>query len=126
MSADAVQHNDVAELAQRLVDLLRDLRSVAVAWSGGVDSAVVAKAAALALHDRAVAVTAVSPSLAESERRVAESEARAIGIRQVELQTREFDRDEYRRNAGDRCFFCKTLYIRSCRISCRIWGYTFW
>lgn len=103
--------SEVEVLAARLVDHLRCLGSVAVAWSGGVDSAVVARAAAEALQDRSVAVTAVSASLAESERLTAQQEARAIGIRHVEIQTQEFDRDEYRRNAGDRCFYCKdTLY----------------
>jgi uncharacterized protein len=97
--------------ANSLVARLRSYRSVAVAFSGGVDSAVVAKAAAIALGVRAVAVTAVSPSLAGSELEVARREAVLIGIRHVELQTSEFTRPEYRRNAGDRCFFCKdTLY----------------
>jgi len=110
-SKHAVQSNAVADLAQRLTGLFRELRSVAVAWSGGVDSAVVAKAAALALDEQAVAVTAVSPSLAEVERRDAAQEARRIGIRHIEICTQEFGRDEYRRNAGDRCFFCRdTLY----------------
>ena len=99
--------------ARRLVDRLRRLESVAVAWSGGVDSAVVAKAAALALGDKALAVTAVSPSLADAERQIARQAARAIGIRHVEVFTEEFDRPEYRQNAGDRCFYCKdTLYTR--------------
>lgn len=97
--------------AQLLVDRLRSYGSVAVAFSGGVDSAVVANAAFLALGDRAVAVTAVSPSLAASELEIARREATLIGIQHVELQTLEFNRPEYRRNAGDRCFFCKeTLY----------------
>ena len=97
--------------AQSLVERLRSYGSVAVAFSGGVDSAVVANAAFMALGDRAVAVTAVSPSLAASELEIARQEAALIGIRHVELQTSEFTRPEYRRNAGDRCFFCKdTLY----------------
>lgn len=97
--------------AQSLVERLRSYGSVAVAFSGGVDSAVVAKAAAVALGERAVAVTAVSPSLASSELEIARREAVLIGIRHVELQTSEFTRPEYRQNAGDRCFFCKdTLY----------------
>ena len=97
--------------AQSLVARLRSYCSVAVAFSGGVDSAVVAKAAAMALGDRAVAVTAVSPSLASSELEIARREAMLIGIRHVEFQTWEFSRPEYRRNAGDRCFFCKdSLY----------------
>lgn len=98
-------------IADALIERLRTYGSVAVAYSGGVDSAVVAKAAALALGDKSVAVTAVSPSLASSELEIARREAILIGIRHIELQTLEFNRPEYRRNAGDRCFFCKdTLY----------------
>jgi len=82
-----------------------------VAFSGGVDSAVVAQAAFLVFRTAAVAVTAVSPSLAAAERDFAASQAKAIGIRHLEIATNEFQRDEYRRNSGDRCFFCKdTLY----------------
>lgn len=84
---------------------------MAVAFSGGVDSAVVAKAAALALGNKSVAVTAVSPSLAQSELMIARREAKSIGIRHVEISTDEFLNPSYRANAGDRCFFCKdTLY----------------
>ncbi len=98
-------------IADALIERLRSYGSVAVAYSGGVDSAVVAKAAFLALGDKSVAVTAVSPSLASSELEIARREAILIGIRHAELQTSEFNRPEYRRNAGDRCFFCKdTLY----------------
>jgi uncharacterized protein len=101
----------ISVAARSLVVRLREYGSVAVAFSGGVDSAVVAKAAVLALNDQAVAVTAVSPSLAKSELEIARQEAALIGIRHIELQTPEFSRPEYRRNAGDRCFFCKdTLY----------------
>lgn len=101
----------IEDVASRLIERIRGYGSVAVAFSGGVDSAVVAKAAVEGLADRAVAVTAVSPSLAASERQIARQEAAAIGITHVELQTDEFNRPEYRRNAGDRCFYCKdTLY----------------
>jgi len=111
MSAESDPNNQIHERAVQLVERLLALKSVAVAWSGGVDSAVVAKAAVLALGENAVAVTAVSPSLAEAERDVARQEAQAIGIRHLEVFTEEFDRQEYRRNAGDRCFYCKdTLY----------------
>ncbi|MEY3457220.1 MAG: hypothetical protein RL215_377 [Planctomycetota bacterium] len=104
-------NSSVSELAERLLQRLRAIGPCAVAFSGGVDSAVVAKAAYLTHGPLAVAVTAVSPSLAAAEREFAAEEARAIGIRHVELPTQEFDRPEYRRNAGDRCFFCKdTLY----------------
>jgi uncharacterized protein len=105
------ESSSITAAALGLIDQIRSCGPVAVAFSGGVDSAVVAKAAQLAWGSRAVAVTAVSPSLAESERQTAALEAANIGIRHVEISTHEFERPEYRRNAGDRCYFCKdTLY----------------
>jgi uncharacterized protein len=88
--------------------MLRRFPSCAVAYSGGVDSAVVAQAAFLALGTRAVAVTGVSASLAEGELAAASELAQRIGIRHVVLRTREFERPDYVRNAGDRCYHCKT------------------
>ncbi|MCC7424174.1 MAG: ATP-dependent sacrificial sulfur transferase LarE [Planctomycetaceae bacterium] len=86
---------------------------VAVAFSGGVDSAVVAKAAALACGDRAVAVTAVSDSLASGELDEAREVALQIGISHLVVGTREFENPDYLRNASNRCYFCKTeLYTR--------------
>ena len=98
---------------ERLLDLLQSYDSCAVAFSGGVDSAVVAKAAHLALGDRAVAVTAVSPSLAEGELEQAQEIARLIDIRHETLRTAEFSNPDYVRNASDRCYHCKTeLYTQ--------------
>lgn len=97
----------------RLLGLLGERGRVAVAFSAGVDSTVVAKAAQLACGDNAVAVTAVSPSLASGELEEAERLAAQIGIRHVVIRTDEFDSEGYRRNAGDRCYHCKTeLYSR--------------
>jgi pyridinium-3,5-biscarboxylic acid mononucleotide sulfurtransferase len=99
--------------ADRLIAILRSYRSVAVALSGGVDSAVVAKAACLALGERAVAMTADSPSVARADLEDAKQVAAAIGIRHVVLPTREFDRPDYVKNDGARCYFCKSeLYDR--------------
>ncbi|MCI0360180.1 MAG: ATP-dependent sacrificial sulfur transferase LarE [Planctomycetaceae bacterium] len=96
-----------------LLAALARLESCAVAFSGGVDSAVVAKAAALALGERAVAVTGTSASLASGELEQAQQLARLIGIRHVVLHTHELDSGDYTRNAPDRCFHCKTeLYSR--------------
>lgn len=95
------------------MDILRQCGRVAVAFSGGVDSAVVAKAARLACDDRAVAVTAVSQSLASGEREAAVELAALIGIRHRIVETHEFDDPDYLKNAVDRCYFCKSeLYAR--------------
>lgn len=97
----------------RLLDLLHQFGRVAVAFSGGVDSAVVAKAAQLACGDAAVAVTAVSPSLASSEKEIALSVAEQIGIRHRLLTTDELQHEGYVANSGNRCYYCKTeLYTQ--------------
>lgn len=86
---------------------------VAVAFSGGVDSAVVARAAHEACGDKAVAVTAVSLSLASGELEQAQEIAALIGIRHVVLKTEEFANENYLANPANRCYFCKTeLYSR--------------
>ena len=79
-----------------------------VAYSGGVDSALVAAVAAQELGERAVAVTAVSASLPRSERAAARAFAAANGIAHVEVATDELDRPEYVANGGDRCYHCKS------------------
>ena len=97
----------------RLLDALRGYGRVAVAYSGGVDSAVVAKAARVALGDEAVAVTAVSESLASGELEEAKELAKRIGIRHRVIKTEEFADPNYLRNNPDRCYFCKSeLYGR--------------
>jgi uncharacterized protein len=91
-----------------LLALVRGYGSCAVAYSGGVDSAVVAKAAQLALGEQALAVTGVSESLAEGELEQAEALARTIGIRHERIQLHELSNPAYAANAPDRCFHCKT------------------
>lgn len=98
---------------QQLLALLGSLQSCAVAMSAGVDSSVVAKAAHLALGDRAIAVTGASASLAAGELEAAQQVALQIGIRHETLATNEFASADYVRNAPDRCFHCKTeLYTQ--------------
>ncbi len=93
---------------ERLEDVLRPLGTALVALSGGVDSAVVALAAHRALGSGAVALTAHSPSLPDSELAEARAVAARIGIAHRVVDTRELEREGYQANAGNRCYFCKT------------------
>ena len=96
-----------------LLTLLAGYGRVAVAFSGGVDSAVVARAAREACGENAVAVTAVSLSLASGELEEAQDLAVRIGIRHLVLKTQEFENESYLANPANRCYFCKTeLYSR--------------
>ncbi len=98
---------------ERLLDMLRSFDTCAVAFSAGVDSTVLAKAAQLALGDRAVAVTGVSASLAEGELDEARRLAETIGIRHEIIRTQEFANSNYTQNAPDRCYHCKSeLYTQ--------------
>lgn len=93
---------------ERLIASLAELPDCVVAFSGGVDSAVVAKAAQLALGDRAVAVTGVSSSLASGELEIARRVAQSIGIRHETVATDELNDPGYLANQPSRCWHCKT------------------
>lgn len=96
-----------------LLNLLAEMKRVVVAFSAGVDSTVVAKAAKVALGENAIAVTAVSSSLAEGELEEAKRLAEQIGIAHHIIETSEFENPNYTANPSNRCYFCKTeLYSR--------------
>jgi uncharacterized protein len=104
--------------ADALSGLLASLGSVIVAYSGGVDSAYLAYAAKRVLGDRAVAITADSPSYPERHRRLAIDIAERFALRHEIIQTHEMDREEYRANPANRCYFCKhELYTHLARIA---------
>ncbi len=102
---------DVATLianADRLLSWFNQCPGALVAYSGGVDSAVVARAALQALGIRAIAVTADSSSLARNELSSAKDLAVRIGIEHRIVQTHELSDPAYQMNASDRCFHCKS------------------
>jgi pyridinium-3,5-biscarboxylic acid mononucleotide sulfurtransferase len=97
-----------------LRDRLHSLGRVVVAFSGGADSAFLAWVAHDTLgHDGAVAVTAVSPSLAGSERVDCAELAAEWGLRWREVETDEMAEAAYARNDGDRCYWCKDALLRA-------------
>lgn len=111
----------IADKRDRLLGLLRGYGSCAVAFSGGLDSTVLAKAAQIALGDHAVAVTGVSASLAAGELDECRDLARQIGIRHEVIETNELTNPEYQRNDSNRCYHCKTeLFVEVEKLSRRL------
>jgi uncharacterized protein len=99
----------------RLREIVRSLESAVVAYSGGVDSALLLKVAHEELGDRSLALTAISPSLAVGEREEAVRFARDLGARHVLVNSSEMEIPAYTANPNNRCYFCKTEVFRLCR-----------
>ena len=86
---------------------IKNLESVCIAYSGGVDSTLVASLAFEQLGSKVIAITGVSPALASTLREEARSQAKWIGVRHLEIKTSELDQSSYNENPKDRCFACK-------------------
>src|SRR5690242_1862494 len=95
-------------------DVIARTAGALVAFSGGVDSTFVLAVAREVLGDRAVALTAHSPSVPQAERAEARSLAARLGARHLVVESRELDDPRYVANASDRCYFCKSELYRLC------------
>ncbi|OCQ96657.1 TIGR00268 family protein [Oscillatoriales cyanobacterium USR001] len=93
---------------QELKNLFAQMERALIAYSGGIDSTLVAKIAFDVLGDRALAITAVSPSLLPEDLEDARIQARSIGILHEEVETQEMDNHNYTSNPVNRCYFCKS------------------
>lgn len=98
----------LTEKFEQLRALFTEMEQALIAYSGGVDSTLVAKIAYDVLGDRALAVTAVSPSLLPEELEDAKIQAATIGIPHKIVQTHEMENPNYTSNPVNRCYFCKS------------------
>ena len=95
------------EKLQKIRNFIKNLNSVCVAYSGGVDSTLVASLAFEQLGSKSIAITGVSPALAQTLLDEAKSQAKWIGIHHLEIETSELDQISYSENPKNRCYACK-------------------
>ena len=99
--------DEQSEKLNEIRNFIKNLNSVCVAYSGGVDSTLVASLAFEQLGSKAIAITGVSPALAKALLEEAKTQARWIGIQHLQIETSELDQSSYSENPKNRCFACK-------------------
>lgn len=107
-SAGNLVETGLGEKEQKLFEILRQMERTIIAFSGGVDSSYLAYVAHAALGRNALAITALSPSVPERQKQEALDFARRFGLNHRVIETGEVDKEEYRKNPPNRCYFCKT------------------
>jgi uncharacterized protein len=115
----------VIQKLEQLQSLFNQMERALIAYSGGVDSTLVAKIAYDVLGDRALAVTAISPSLLPEDLEEARIQAAEIGIRHQEIQTHEMENPNYTSNPINRCYFCKSELHDTLKPLAVQWGYSY-
>lgn len=108
LEIDTKPQTDAGQKEARLVEILQELGSVVVGFSGGVDSAYLAYVANRVLGDKALCVTAMSPSYPSFQLQETRDFAARYQLRHLEIQSEELDNPAYRENASNRCYFCKS------------------
>ena len=109
--------DEQSEKLYRIRSYIKNLISVCVAYSGGVDSTLVASLAFEQLGSKAIAITGISPALANTLREEARSQAKWIGVKHLEIKTSELDQSSYSKNPKDRCFACKKAHKHTTYLS---------
>lgn len=109
---DVNTKSPIEQSISNLRDIIRDMNQVVVAFSGGVDSALVLDIAHEVLGENAIAMTAISPTFPPEEQEIAQSFTKERGIRHLLIETHELEEEGYARNEGNRCYFCKSELFR--------------